>query len=81
MMTIKQALQGVAQILQEVKAIGYLHRLGCAFRCPLSIRTCPVAANHLDLGCSRSHCSTTPAVRSGKRSITVCASRSTMIVP
>ncbi|CAA9223651.1 MAG: hypothetical protein AVDCRST_MAG93-563, partial [uncultured Chloroflexia bacterium] len=33
------------------------------------------------LGCSRSHCSTVPAVRSGSRSITVCASRSTMTVP
>jgi hypothetical protein len=50
MVAIKQALQCLAQILQEVKAIGDLHRLRCPFRCSIGIRSCTVAADDGDLG-------------------------------
>jgi hypothetical protein len=49
-MAIKQALQCLAQILQNVKAVGHLHCIGGAFRRPIGIRTRTVAADDRDVG-------------------------------
>ncbi len=81
MVAIKQALHCLAQMLQEVKAIGDLHRLRDPCRCSIGIRSCTVAADDRVSGCSLIQDSTVVAVRSGNRSITSWASRSTTTVP
>jgi hypothetical protein len=47
-MAIEQALECLTKILQNVKPISDLHRLGSAFGRAIGIDPCTVAANHLD---------------------------------
>ena len=74
-------LNGLAQVLQNMEAVGDLPRLRRAFTCPLGERTAAIAADHLDVRMSLEPVRCRAAERSGKRSITCRRSKSTMMVP
>jgi len=69
------------EILQQMKAISNLGRLGRALTSALGIGARPIPRNHLHPGCSRSHCATVSAVRSGRSATGWRRSRSTRMVP
>jgi hypothetical protein len=44
-MAFQAPLQGLAQILEQMEAIGHLHGCGSTPLCPIGVDACPIAAN------------------------------------
>jgi len=80
-MRIKEALAGLAQVPQDVPPIRDLLRLGCPIGDAARVLGGAIPADDLDAGCWRSQAARVPAVRSGRRSMMVCSSRSAITVP
>ena len=81
-MTLQQAFDGLAHVLQEMPSIGDLLRLGRGLGGRLGVGRRTVAADQFDAGMGREPGALTVAAsRSGRRSMTSLVSRSTTMVP
>ena len=80
-MAIHPALQGLAEITEQVPPIGHLHGVRCALPDGISIGAGTVTGDDLDPAVTPQQAESVPVSRSGRRSTTLLRSRSTRMVP
>ena len=74
-------LQRLGQVLQQMEAVGDLHRLGRAASRALSVGAGAIAGDHLDTGMRAQPAASVSASRSGSSATGRRRSRSTSTVP